>query len=173
MSPRASGPPTQHVAGTHGPNRLERRFVGSTAVSLTHLSPCAVLVAPVPPPAERIRLELEMLDTTVLDDPKDRAEVLGAVTTGNRSRFVSMQVSGVLTAHADHFILREMAYDTVDRCIEIRMTDTADGRCGLTRTIGHPRSIIVSRNPDGRERALEVVQDRGNTLVLFLDDVTS
>ena len=99
-------------------------------------------------------------------------EALAAVTSRNRARFVSMQVSGVLTAHADHFILRDLAYDPVDCCIEIRMADTADGRCGLTRTIGHAKSIIVSRNPDGRERALEIMQDRGITLILFLDDVT-
>lgn len=161
------------VAGTHGPNRLERLFVGSTAVSLLHLSPCAVLIAPAPPPAERIRLELGMSDTTMLDDPKDWAEALTTVANRNRARFVSMQVSGVLTAHADHFILRDLAYDPVDRCIEIRMADTADGRCGLTRTIGHPKSVIVSRTPDGGERALEVVQDRGHTLILFLNDVTA
>ena len=160
------------VAGTHGPNRLERLFVGSTAATLLHLSPCAVLIAPAPPPAERVRLELGMSDTSVVDDPREWAEALAAVMTRNRSRFVSMQVSGVLTAHADHFILRDLAYDSVDRCIEIRLADTADGRCGLTRTIGHPESIVISRSPDGRERALEVVQDHGNTLILFLDDVT-
>ena len=160
------------VAGTHGPNRLERLFVGSTAVSLLHLAPCATIIAPAPPPAERVRLQLGMSDTTVLDDPKDWAEVLALVATRNRGRFVNLQVSGVLTAHADHFILRDLAYDPVDRCVEIRMADTADGRCGLTRTIGHPGSIIVSRTPDGRDRALEVLQERGSTQLLILDDLT-
>ena len=159
------------VAGTHGPNRLERLFVGSTAASLLHVSPCAVLIAPAPPPAERVRLELGMSDTTVVDDPREWAEALTAVMTRNRARFVSMQVAGVLTAHADHFILRDLAYDSVDRCIEIRLTDTADDRCSLTRTIGHPESLVISRYPDGRERALEVVQDHGTTLILFLEDV--
>jgi universal stress protein E len=40
------------VAGTHGPNLLERFFVGSTAVTLLHLSSCAVLIAPAPASGE-------------------------------------------------------------------------------------------------------------------------
>jgi nucleotide-binding universal stress UspA family protein len=161
------------VAGTHGLNRFELFFVGSTAVSLLHHAPCAVLIAPVPPPPERIRLELGMSDVSMWDEPGEWADVLLDVVSRNRGRFVTLDVSGVLSAHADHFILRDLAWDAVDRCVEIRILDTADGRCGITRTIGHPASIIVTRAPDGRERALEVVQDRGHTQLLFLPDATN
>jgi hypothetical protein len=113
-----------------------------------------------------------MSDLSVSDDPKDWGVLLGSVSARNRGRFVTMQVTGVLAAHADHFILRDLSYDSVDRCIEIRVADTADGRCGITRTIGHPTSVVVYRGADGRERALEVVQDRGTTLIQFQSDVT-
>ena len=53
------------VAGTHGPKRIERFFVGSTAASLLHLAPCAVLISPAPAAGERVRLDLQMSDTTV------------------------------------------------------------------------------------------------------------
>lgn len=157
------------VAGTHGPNRLERFFVGSTAVSLLHHSSCAVLIAPAPSSAERVRLELEMSDTSMIDDSKDWADLLASMTARNRGRMVSMQIADTPTAHAEDFIFREAAYDSVDCYVEIRLNDTSDGRRSLTRTIGHPRSIIISRGPDGQERALEIVQDRGHTSVLFHD----
>jgi nucleotide-binding universal stress UspA family protein len=155
------------VAGTHGPNRFERFIVGSTAVSLLHLALSPVLIAPAPPPAERVRLELGMTDTTVLEDSKEWAEVLASVAARNRGRIATLDVAGPPAVHASELMLRELAYDAVDRCVEVRLTDSPDGRCGLTRTIGHPSSIVISRTPDGRERALEIVQGRGHTLLLF------
>jgi nucleotide-binding universal stress UspA family protein len=160
------------AVGTHGPKRIERLFVGSSAASLLHLAPCAVLASPAPSAVEWARLELRISDTTVIEDPKDWREILASVTTRNRGRGVSLDIDDPESrahAQAQGYVLREISYDPIDCCVELRLADSPDGHGCLTREIAHPTSISISNTPEGRDRGIAIAHGSGHTAILFGD----
>jgi universal stress protein E len=158
------------VAGTHGPNRLERFFVGSTAASLLHMAPCSVLIAPPPSAAEWLQLELRMGDSAIANRPEEWAPLLASWTARNRGRALHLEMdvpeSGA-GADIHGYVMGEITYDAVDGCVEVRVTDGTKEQSSLTHIIGHPESITISATPEGRDRALEIVHGRGHTLLLL------
>jgi nucleotide-binding universal stress UspA family protein len=78
------------AVGTHGPNILERLFVGSSAVTVLHAAQCSVLACPPPPAADRIQLLLEATDTVTAASREDWATLLDDISARNTDRTVSV-----------------------------------------------------------------------------------
>jgi universal stress protein E len=158
------------VAGTHGPNPVERLFVGSVAAGLLHLAHCTVLVSPAPPAGEFVRLEARMSDTAVTVNRAEWKDVLESVSRRNAGRRVSIEeddpaFGAQVEAHG--YVLRGAAYDPNDRRVEIMLG--APGRPGthLTRTIEEAETLAINTTPHGEDRAIAIGHDQGQTLVLF------
>jgi nucleotide-binding universal stress UspA family protein len=158
------------VSGTHGPNVVERMFLGSVAGSVLTLGECSVLVSPAPPPAEAIRLQSRLLGTALTAAPHEWGAVLDAFSRDNAGRPVTIEVDDPAfgaQVQARGYVLWGTTYDPADRCIEIMLGATDDSGAHLTRTIANPESVALNAAPNGRAIALEVRHGAGHTLVLL------
>ena len=157
--------------GTHGRGFLERLFVGSVAITTLREADTSVLIAPAPPLAERIALELELWEQVALTHPEDWGEALRVFTRRNTGRPCRLEqtesVSGEVHAsrNAEQFVAAE--WDAEERSIILRFREAGEGG-GVRR---HPLLRVVSIELMGRrgpgDHAL-LVEDAGGHCVLTL-----
>jgi nucleotide-binding universal stress UspA family protein len=159
------------AVGTHGPDWVERLFVGSIATSTLRHARRTVLVAPAPSPAERVRLELAVSGQVLLDRPGDWAGALDAFTRRNLGRRVRLEVSGPelegFVVEAERYRFRGACYDAHDRRVEIMLGDDADRTRHLTHALGHVRSVEIVSERERRDRMLLVEFDDGSAVLTF------
>lgn len=160
------------AVGTHGPNILERIFVGSTATGIVHGAACSVLACPPPSASAALRLALEMQRGVVSHDPEEWPTLLEELSARSANRRVRLEVDDpTLGAQVQGEGLRFMgaAYDTHDRRVEIMLGDGVGVSSHLTRSLGGVDAVSVSADGTGRDAALDVRQGQAHTLVIFAD----
>jgi nucleotide-binding universal stress UspA family protein len=161
------------AVGTHGPDWLERLFVGSIAESSLRRPGRSVLVAPPPAPAERVRLELRVAHEVTLDRPRDWAGALDAFTHRNTGRPARLEVSGPaldgFVLQAERFRFRGAAYDARDRTVELMLGDHVEPTRHLTHGVTRVRHIEVVAESARRDRALLVELADGDAVLTFTD----
>jgi nucleotide-binding universal stress UspA family protein len=160
------------TVGTHGPGRAERFFVGSVAARVLHRAGCTVLATPIPPTAERARLELWMTGTVVFKEPAQWPAILDALSTRNLGRRLTVELDDPAIGaqmSASGYVLRGVVYDPHDRRAEVMLGSALSGTAHITHSIGQVTSLAIAAAHDGRDRALEVRHKGGHTLVLFDD----
>jgi nucleotide-binding universal stress UspA family protein len=158
------------AAGTHGPNVIERFFVGSVAGDLLRFAPPSVLASPARGPALVVPLEQRISGTTVVDRPDDWKPLLDAVARRNHGRRVTVEVDdescgAQMQSHG--YQLTGIAYDPGSRRVDIMLGAGPRGAVHLTRGIERVNSVAVNREPSGRDRVIEIAYDGGHTLVTF------
>ncbi|HET7458301.1 MAG TPA: universal stress protein [Gemmatimonadaceae bacterium] len=160
------------AVGTHGPNVIERLFIGSVAADALRDSGMTVLVSPAPSPVECARLDLRLHGTTELRKADDWEPALAAFTQRNAGRRARLEVDdpefGAQTQEFG-YTLRGISYDHHDRRVEIMMSDPNDRVNHLTRTIARVDDVGFYATADGRERALRIGSGRGQTVLTFVD----
>jgi nucleotide-binding universal stress UspA family protein len=160
------------AVGTHGPNFVERLFVGSVAAELLHVAPCSVLASPPPDAAERVELELESSGTGGTSDASAWGQMLDVFTTRNTGRHVRVEVDDPAfgaQVQARGYVLFGAMFDAHDRRVEVMLSAPDAKRSHLTRTMSDVDWIAVTRNPTGRDVALQMRHGRGETLLVFED----
>ena len=161
------------AVGTHGPDWVERLFVGSVAASTLRQPGRSVLVAPSPPPAERVRLELRVAHQVTLDRPTDWAGALEAFTHRNANRPARLEVSGPaldgFVVEAARFRFRGAVYDMHDRAVAIMLGDPAEPTRHLTHGMTDVRSIEIVAESARRDRALLIELGDGEAVLTFTD----
>ena len=158
------------AVGTHGPNFVERLLVGSIASGVLRRSTRTVLAAPTPPPAERVRIELSMLGTSESAKPEEWATMLDGFARRNVGRRTRLEIDdpdiGAQVEQSGYALLGA-AYDRHDGRIEIMLGDFEDTVHHLTRTIARAASVAVSSDANGRDQALRISHDGGQTLLIL------
>jgi nucleotide-binding universal stress UspA family protein len=160
------------AVGTHGPNFVERLFVGSVAATLLHMAPCSVLACPPPNAAERVALELESWGTGGSADATAWGPVLDAFSSRNAGRRVRVEIDepGLgAQVQARGYVLVGTTFDARDRRVELMLSAAASTDGHLTRTIADVDWLAVTRSSAGRDRALQVRHGSGETLLVFED----
>jgi nucleotide-binding universal stress UspA family protein len=155
------------AAGTHGPNVLERFFIGSVAGILLHVAPTSVLASPAPDPLETARRHAM---TVVTERPEEWSAVLQSISERNLSRRVIVEVDDPefgAQVQAHGYLFQGAAWDPVDARVDVMLGAVAGGMTHLTRSIRGVASIGVSRVEQGKDRALELRHGSGHTLLIF------
>jgi len=155
------------AVGTHGPNVIERFFIGSVAGILLHVAPTNVLASPAPDPVDDARRHAM---TVVTERPAEWPDLLQAFNDRNLSRRVIVEVDDPeigAQVQARGYLFQGAAWDPVDARVDVMLGAVAGDMAHLTRSIRGVTSIAVSRIDDGRDRALEVRHERGHTLLIF------
>jgi len=158
------------AVGTHGPGVWERLFVGSSASSILHAAKSSVLACPPPPAADRVRLQLQATDTVTLPRQDDWQTFLTDVSTRNAGRTASLEIDDPdLGAQIQGVGLRftGAAYDPHDDRVELMFGSGPHSTQHLTHTIGSVTNLALLGGADGRDRALEVHQQRESTILTF------
>ncbi|MGZ8375813.1 MAG: universal stress protein [Gemmatirosa sp.] len=160
------------AVGTHGPGWMERLFIGSVATSvLRHAAP-AVLVAPTPPPAERVRLELRLAGQVALSRVVDWPGALDMLTRRNLGRHARLEVTDPeqrgFVVEAERYRFRGATYDPRARQLTIMLGDDAGGLGHLAHGIAEVRSVEIVAAGDHSDRMLLVESARGHTVLTFL-----
>lgn len=170
----ASGTGADLIAvGTHGPGWMERLFVGSIATTALRRAETSLLVAPTPPAADRVRLELRVAGQVTLDRVDDWAGALDALTRRNLCRRARLEVSDPelrgFAIEADRYRFRGAAYDPNARQLEIMLGDEAEPGRHVTHGITDVQSLEIVAEDDRRDRALLVDGVHGTAVLTFLD----
>lgn len=158
------------AVGTHGPSVLQRLFVGCTAAGILHAAECSVLACPPPAAADRLQLQLEAADTVTMPRRDDWAALLTEVSTHNAKRTASLEIDDPdIGAQIQGAGLQFMGAtsDPHDGRVELMLASGQHRTQHLTRTISGVESVALYRGPDGRDRALEVRQKHGATILTF------
>ncbi len=157
------------AVGTHGPKLLER-LLGSGAAIILHGITYSVLACPPPPVADRVRLRLEASDTVTVPRQDEWGTLLAEVSTRNAGRKSSLEIDDLdLGAQMQAVGLRltGAAYDPHGGLVELMFGNAPPSTQHLTHTIGDVKSVALLRAPDGRDRALEIHQQRGSVILTF------
>jgi hypothetical protein len=160
------------ASGTYGPGVVERLVVGSVATALLRGASGSVLVVPPPSPAQRAELRLRMAGTVETDEPKEWAETLDLFTRRNASRRATLEVDdAALGAQLEQrgWAFLGATYDAHDARVELMFGDPTSATRHLTRSIPHARGIGIHADARGRDQALRVEHDGGQTMVTFLE----
>ena len=162
------------AVGTHGPGWVERLFVGSVASGTLRRAGRGVLVAPPPSAIERVRLELGVAGSMVLDRGEDWPGALQAFTQRNAGRLARLDVrddrADVRSVEAVGYRFVGAAYDPHDERVELMLGEDRTRERRVTHTIGDVRSITIVAGDDGRRDALVVVvAGAGETTLSFRD----
>ena len=162
-----------HIAmvavGTHGPNVLER-LIGSGAATILHDASYSVLACPPPPVGDRARLQLQTTDTVTLPRPDEWASLLSEVSTRNAGRTASLEIDDPdigAQMQAVGLPFAGVAYDRHDGRVELMFGNAPRSMQHLTHMIGAITKVALLRGSDGRDRALEIHQQHGSTIVTF------
>jgi nucleotide-binding universal stress UspA family protein len=158
------------AGGTHGPNVIERFFVGSVAGDLLRFAAPSVLASHAQGPARAVPLAQRISGTTVVTRPDEWGVLLDSIARRNRGRRTTLEVDDVtcgaqLQSHG--YLLNGLAYDPVGRRVEIMLGEATAGAVHLTRGIERVSSVSVNREPSGRDRVIEIAYDDGHALVTF------
>jgi nucleotide-binding universal stress UspA family protein len=161
------------AVGTHGPGWVERLVVGSVATSALRRAECSVLVAPTPPAAERVRLELRVAGQVALVDPDEWPGALDAFTRRNQLRPARLEVAGPDVDHfalgADGYRFLGAAFDPKDRRLELMFAAGPEAVRHLTHVVSHVRTIEIVAQDARRDRTLVVEDARGQTVLTLAD----
>jgi len=143
-----------------------RAVGGRTARRIIHNAKCSVLIVPNFIP----RAGLEHQDTTdVITDKQQWDGAMREFTRRNAGRIVNLEVDDPAigaVVEASHFPLIGVDYDHRDDCLTIILGDMHQLERHLTRTITRARTVSILRS-DGRDSALSVAQNGGQTLITF------
>jgi nucleotide-binding universal stress UspA family protein len=159
------------VAGTHGPNVIERFFVGSVAGDLLRFTSSSVLAAPARM-ARPVPLEQRVPGSTATDRPEDWGSLLDGFAKRNAGRNVAIEVddpSFGAQMQSQGYRLNGVVYDPVARRIEVMLGAEPGSVVHLTRGIEGVKAIAFNRDRGGRDQALEIRHGDGHTLVRFPD----
>ena len=161
------------AVGTHGPDWVERLFVGSVAAGALRQPGRSVLVAPAPPPAERVRLELRVAHQVTLDRPGDWTGALDAFTQRNLGRPARLEVSGPrldgFVVEVERYRFRGAVHDVHDRTVALMLGDPAEPTRHLTHGMTDVRTIEIVAESARRDRALLVELGDGEAVLTFTD----
>lgn len=108
-----------------------------------------------------------------MDRTYDRTEWVGtlkAFTDRNAGRITVLEVTGgdIGAQHEETGLpLRGIAFDPHDQRVEIMLGEQAEVNAHLTRSIERPERIDVTADARGRDRALRIVHDGGQTVLRF------
>ncbi|HYD52060.1 MAG TPA: universal stress protein [Gemmatimonadaceae bacterium] len=161
------------ATGSSGAGAVERLLVGSVAATLLAQARCDVLVAPPPPPGELDRLAAAMRQKAEHADADDWAEVLDAFSVRNQGRPVwveSADTDRIAVTRETGATFFGATYDESARRVMLMLGRDAEPRRHATRSIGAPRSIAIHADVWGREAALVVRHEAGETALRFVDD---
>ena len=157
------------AVGTHGPGVLAR-LLGSSAAVILHDPSYSVLACPPPPAGDRARLQLQATDTVSLPRQDEWAGLLAEVSTRNAGRTVSLEIDDPdLGAQVQAVGLRlaGAAYDPHDKQVELMLENAPHSTHHLTHTVGYVKKVALLGGADGRDRALEIHQQHGSTILTF------
>lgn len=157
------------AVGTHGPNVIERLFVGSSATGVLHHAECTVLASPPPGISAALSIGRAMGGVSTTDRAK-WTSLLNGVTSRNTGRRVRIEIDdptfGAQVQGAG-LQFRGVVYDARDRRVDVMLNDGVPGARHLTRTIADVDNVALSTRPDGRDEALQIRSGIGSTLVIF------
>jgi hypothetical protein len=110
-----------------------------------------------------------------MDRSLDRAEwaaALQAFTGRNAGRRAVLEEDGEEFGAQEEGAgtLRGVAYDSRDRRVEIMLGEQNDVERHLTRTVASPQRIDLLADPAGRDAALRIEHEGGQTLLRFESD---
>lgn len=125
--------------GTHGPGVFERMFIGSVASNILHGAACSVLAAPSPGAIEQAELDLNAWGTAESVDEPTWERWLDDFSKRNAGRSVR----------------------------DVMLGSPEEPDAHLTRIISRVRSIARTRDSAGRDSALQIRSESGDTLIIF------
>lgn len=170
---QAEAPSDLVVVGTRGANWVDRLIVGSVATSVLRRASVSVLTVPVPPPAERVRLELRIAGRVALDRPEDWGAALDALTRRNMGRPARLEVSGHglqgFVVESDGYRFRGATYEPRTGHLEIMLGQEGVGRHHLTHGISGVHGVTIVADDARRDRTLIVEEARGEAVLAFTD----
>jgi hypothetical protein len=108
-----------------------------------------------------------------MDRTFERGEWVGTLkefTERNAGRVTILEVDGVEFGAQEEesgLPLRGIAFDPRDGRVEIMLGEQADTATHLTRTVERPERIDVTADERGRDRALRIVHEGGQTVLRF------
>lgn len=171
---RDGGGPDLVAVGTHGPGWVERLVVGSVATSTLRRATCSVLVAPTPPAADRVRLELRVAGQVALVESEQWAGALDEFTRRNQLRRARLEVSGpdvdgAVALGAEGYRFVGATFDPRDRRVELLFGATPDAMRHLTHVITHVVAVEIVARDARCDRTLLVEDVRGQTVLTLVD----
>ena len=92
------------------------------------------------------------------------------VSTRNAGRTVSLEINDPdLGAQVQAVGLRlaGAAYDPHDKQVELTLENAPHSTHHLTHTVGYVKKVALLGGADGRDRALEIHQQHGSTILTF------
>jgi nucleotide-binding universal stress UspA family protein len=158
------------AVGRRGPVALERHFVGHVSSSLVRAAPCAVLVTPDPPRAERETLLRLLVGTVESTWPDEWVPLLDEFSRRNAGRPTALEEDAPsLGAQLQETgrVLVGASYDPRDRRVVLTLGDARRTADHHTRLIDAVTSVAVHNDADGRDVALRVTHGDGQTLLTF------
>lgn len=150
------------VTGSRGAGFVDRLLVGSTATGLVRRAECCVLAVPTP------TTSAAPVSLTVQLARSEWAKGLKEFTERNASRLASVEVDDMLfgaQAQLVDYPFLGAAYDHNDDRVELMFGDQESTDRHLTRGISKPLSVDILRDARGRDVALHIAYDSGQTIV--------
>jgi hypothetical protein len=150
------------VTGSRGAGFVDRLLVGSTATGLVRRAECCVLAVPTP------TTSAAPVSLTVQLARSEWAKGLKEFTERNASRLASVEVDDMLfgaQAQLVDYPFLGAAYDHNDDRVELMFGDQESTDRHLTRGISKPLSVDILRDAKGRDMALHIAYDSGQTIV--------
>ncbi len=158
------------AVGTHGPGVFERMFIGSVASNILHGAACSVLAAPSPGAIEQAELDLDAWGTAESVDEPTWERWLDDFSTRNAGRSVRVEVDDLAfgaQVQATGYILHGTVFDPRDRRVDVMLGSPKEPDAHLTRIISRVRSIARTCDSAGRDSALQIRSESGDTLIIF------
>ena len=158
------------VAGSHGYGFINRLILGSVATKLVRGATCSVLCVPgvgVEPEVEEDGMNAQ--DTTTVDE-REWARALADFTSRNAGRTCTVEVDQTpLGAQVLGTALPLVGASFDHRTHAITLDFGASRLAGehLSHTVPAPRQLHVLADAGGRDRALRIAHEGGQTLVML------
>lgn len=157
------------ATGSHGRGFIARMLIGSVATRIVRCSTCSVLCVPYSAVMTHVRTTIEP-STPVIIPRTEWAEQLDQLTQRNFGRLTVLEEDdpdfGAQTQESKYPFLGA-TFDSHDRRVELMFGENATGGRHLTRSITGVTEIDVLRNERGRDLAMRIAHDAGQTLLTF------
>ncbi len=152
------------VTGSRGAGFVDRLLVGSTATGLVRRAECCVLAVPTPMGISHVSTDTVQLSRA------QWAPGLQEFTARNAARLASVEVDDMeigAQAQLRDYPFLGAAYDHKNDQVELMFGDQEATERHLTRGISNPLSVDILRDEQGRDIALHVAHNSGQTIVTF------
>lgn len=161
------------AVGTRGASWLDRLFVGSVATAMLRTAKHSVLIAPPPPPAQRVQLELRVAGRLTVDEPEDRAAALDEFSRRNVGRPARLEVGGTglegLAIENVAYRFAGASWDPHDARAVIMLADPGDPLRHLTHGMTGVQTVSILADDERRDRSLVITDARGQAVLSFID----